>query len=144
MSHALELTDQADDEIRKAILAPLVQFNDSQVGPSQGRPLVITLKADSGEVLGGLWGYTGYSWLFTQLLVVPASLRGNGIGTKLMAMAEQEALNRGCTGAWLDTFEFQARRFYEGIGYSCFGELQDYPPGYSRFFLKKTFTATAP
>ena len=41
-------------------------------------------------------------------------------------------------GAWLDTFEFQARGFYEGIGYECFGELPNYPKGFSRFFMKKT------
>jgi len=37
---------------------------------------------------------------------------------------------------WLDTFEFQARGFYERLGYTCFGELKNYPTG-SRFFMSK-------
>ena len=57
--------------------------------------------------------------------------------SEIMAMAEQEAIRRGCHGAWLDTFEFQARGFYERIGYECFGELPNYPAGFSRFFMKK-------
>jgi GNAT superfamily N-acetyltransferase len=87
--------------------------------------------------VGGLWGRTGYDWLFVELLFVPESMRGRGVGTDLMRRAEREAAARGCHGAWLDTFEFQARGFYERLGYECFGELQRYPVGSARFFLKK-------
>lgn len=137
MNFKLELSDVADEEVRKLIVAPLVEYNASQAGPGNGRPLVITMKDESEQIVGGLWGHTGYEWLFTQLLVVPSSQRGSGVGTKLMLMAESEAMRRGCIGAWLDTFEFQARGFYERIGYECFAELQNYPTGYSRYFLKK-------
>lgn len=137
MEHALTLTDVADDALRRLILAPLVEYNASQAGPSQNRPLVIAITGASGAVVGGLWGHTGYEWLFTQLLVVPASLRGRGVGSEIMRLAEHEAVQRGCHSAWLDTFEFQARGFYERIGYACFGELPDYPKGHSRFFMKK-------
>jgi GNAT superfamily N-acetyltransferase len=144
MEYTLTLTDTADEEVRKLILAPLVDYNASQVGPSQGRPLVIQVKDSANAVMGGLWGYTGYGWLFTQLLVVPAGLRGQGIGTTLMQMAESESIARGCHSAWLDTFEFQARAFYERMGYVCFSELPNYPTGYSRFFMKKAFTKPTP
>lgn len=143
MAYTLTLTDVADENIRKAILAPLVAYNDSQVGPSQGRPLVIQVKDQANATLGGLWGYTGYGWLFTQLLVVPASLRGQGIGTKLLQLAETQAISLGCHSAWLDTFEFQARAFYERLGYTCFGELPNYPVGFSRFFMKKSLAPVA-
>lgn len=133
----LTLTDDGDESLRQEILAPLVDFNTSQVGPSGNRPLVVRVDSPQGQVLGGLWGYTGYGWLFTQLLVVPEALRGRGLGRQVLQMAEQEARTRGCHGAWLDTFEFQARGFYEGLGYECFGELSGYPPGFSRYFMKK-------
>ena len=94
------------------------------------------------KIIGGLWGNTGFQWLFTQLLLVPESLRGRGLGADLMRRAEAEAVSRGCHGAWLDTFEFQARSFYERIGYECFGQLPDYPPGFSRFFMKKSLLPT--
>lgn len=141
MTYTLTITDVADENIRQAILAPLRAYNDSQAGPSQGRPLVIQVKDEMDVTLGGLWGYTGYGWLFTQLLVVPDSLRGQGIGTQVMQLAESEAITRGCHSAWLDTFEFQARGFYERLGYSCFAELPNYPVGFSRFFMKKGLTA---
>ena len=143
MEYTLTITDVADEEARKCILAPLVSYNESQAGPSQGRPLVVQVKDKSEVIIGGLWGYTGYGWLFTQLLVVPASLRGQGIGTNLMQLAESESITRGCDAAWLDTFEFQARAFYERIGYVCFGELPNYPVGFSRFFMRKELTGLA-
>ena len=46
------------------------------------------------------------------------------------------------TGIWLDTFSFQARRFYEKLGYVVFGELPDYPAGHSRYFLQKRLGAS--
>jgi hypothetical protein len=59
-----------------------------------------------------------------------------------MQSAEHEAVCRGCHSAWLDTHEFQARAFYERLGYTCFGELPNYPIGFSRFFMKKSLKTT--
>ena len=132
------MTDVADDSIRKAIVEPLVAYNQAKTGRNDVRPLVLALEENDGAVVGGLWGRTAYGWLFVELLVVPESLRGRGLGRELMSRAEGEAIARGCHGAWLDTFEFQARGFYERLGYECFGELQDYPAGSARYFMRKS------
>jgi hypothetical protein len=50
---------------------------------------------------------------------------------------EAEAIRRGCHGAFLDTFSYQARPFYEKLGYEVFGTLEDYPPGHQRFYMRK-------
>jgi ribosomal protein S18 acetylase RimI-like enzyme len=134
------LTDEAREDLRQAIAAPLRRYNDSQAGPSGYRALVISLTR-GGESLGGLWGYTSYGWLYVQLLAVEEAARGQGAGRELLRRAEAEALARGCHGAWLDTHEFQARGFYERLGYEVFGELADYPPGFARYFLRKTLKA---
>lgn len=133
------LTDEAREDLRQAIGAPLRLYNEAQAGPSGYRPLVIALTR-GGEALGGLWGYTGYGWLTVQLLAVGEAVRGQGAGRELLLRAEAEAISRGCHGAWLDTHEFQARGFYERLGYELFGELADYPPGFARYFLRKTLT----
>ena len=76
-----------------------------------------------------------------QLLFVPATLRGQGIGLALMASAEAEARKRGCRGALVDAFSFQAPRFYETIGFTLFGILQDFPPGHDRHYFFKRIDA---
>jgi GNAT superfamily N-acetyltransferase len=138
MEYTLSLTEVADEKDRMAIAAPLVEYNASQAGPSGNRPIIVLVKDGADAVIGGLWGHTAYGWLYVQLLVVPASLRGRGVGTEIMQLAEREAVARGCHAAWLDTFEFQAREFYIRNGYECFGELADFPKGFSRFFMRKT------
>ena len=44
---------------------------------------------------------------------------------------------RGLAGLWLDTFAFQAKDFYEKLGFSVFGEIDDHPRGSRRHFLMK-------
>ena len=137
MAHTIEMTDTVDETVRNAIVRALIAYNALQTGISDHRPLIVVLRDEQGEVVGGLWGRTGYSWLYVELLVVPESLRGKRIGSELLSRAETEARTRGCSNVWLDTFEFQARGFYERLGYRCFGELAEYPPGFSRYFMTK-------
>lgn len=136
MDFSITLSDVADEAVRRAMAAPLISYNEAQAGPSGHRSLVLTVQDASGAVIGGLWGASAYGWLYTQLLLVPERLRGQGLGSKLMRQAEAEAIQRGCRNAWVDT-QFGARAFYERLGYTVFGELSDYPPGFKRSFLKK-------
>jgi GNAT superfamily N-acetyltransferase len=139
MNPKITLTDAPTPEMWKAIVEPLVEFNNSRIGRSEVyRPLVLLLSDPvSDEIVGGLYGSTLFSFLRVDLLFVPESMRRNGIGRKLMSEAEAEAVRRGCHAASLDTFSFQARGFYERLGYSVFGTLNDCPPGHSRFYLTK-------
>ena len=137
----LRLTDVPDEACRSAILGSLVAFNESKTGRSDHRPLILAIHDSDGRVLGGLWGRTAYDWLFVELLFVPDSLRGRGLGSDLIRRAESEAIARGCHSAWLDTFEFQARGFYERLGFTCFAELPNYPAGSARYFMKKALSA---
>ena len=137
MSQEIELTDNPDPAAREVILNGLTAFNESRVGPSGWRQLVLLIRNDAGAVTGGLWARTAWRWLFVELLFIPEDRRGTGLGCELLQRAEEEAIKRGCHHAWLDTFSFQARGFYEKLGYSIFGRLDDYPPGHSRFFMTK-------
>jgi ribosomal protein S18 acetylase RimI-like enzyme len=54
-----------------------------------------------------------------------------------MQEAEKIARDAGCLGLWLDTYEFQARGFYEKLGFKVFGTLEDHPKGSRCYFLQK-------
>jgi len=68
---------------------------------------------------------------------VQEELRGQGLGRELILQGESEARSRGCIGAYVNTFDFQAVGFYDRLGYVVFGQLDDFPPGHSRYFLRK-------
>ena len=132
-----ELIPAPDDGVREAILRPLVAHNEAMVGPTERHTVALVLRDDAGAIAGGLWGLSGFRWLFVQYLAVPPAMKGQGHGRALMLAAEEEARRLGCIGIWLDTFSFQARGFYEKLGYGVFGQIDDYPPGEARFFLSK-------
>ena len=115
----------------------LVASNDAHGPPEEWRRVTFFLRDDKGVVFGGLDGNTYWGWLFVRQLWVDAAHQRCGHGTALLSAAEREAGNRGCDKAHLDTFDFQALAFYRKLGYSVFGELTDFPPGHTRYFLVK-------
>ena len=144
MSPKITLTDTPDYGVLRKISELITEFNEAGAGcPNNHRPLVIILSdPDTAETLGGLWGATAFSFLHIDLLYIPEAMRGAGLGRRLMSQAEQEAVRRGCHGAWLDTFSFQAPGFYERLGYVACGRIEDNPPGHQRFFMSKALKAT--
>ena len=126
-----------DDE--KGIFDALREFNEAAVGPTNSQPLLVFARDDSGAIIGGLRGSTHWNWLYVTMLIVHEPHRRSGVGKALLQAAEAEARRRGCSGAYLDTFTFQARGFYERLGYAVFGVLENFPPGHQRFFLKKNW-----
>jgi GNAT superfamily N-acetyltransferase len=137
--HDIELVTEPDQEIRAIILDGLRDFNRTILSPGlRIEDLAAVIRdASGGSVIGGLWGRTGWEWLTVELIFVPESLRGQGIARRLIGLAEQEALRRGCHSAWLDTLNPDAMALYERLGYVRFGELKDFPVGGSRYFLRK-------
>ena len=98
--------------------------------------LAFTVRDAAGAIVGGLWGRTGYGFLFVELLA-SGPARGAGIGREVMAQAEGAARQRGLTGIWLDTWTFQAPGFYEKLGFAEVGRIPNYPPGHDRIFFMK-------
>jgi GNAT superfamily N-acetyltransferase len=124
---------------RAAILAGLAAFNREYVASGPAGPLAVLLNDEAGETVGGLWGETLFEWLRIELLFVPEHRRGRSVGSAILRRAEAIAADRGCIGASVDTYSFQARGFYEKLGYSLVGTIADCPPGNARHFLQKRF-----
>ncbi len=106
-----------------------------QTVPFESRRFTLRLDYPDGHLLGGLSGVISGSWLFVDALWVDEAARGKGAGRTLLTGAETHAAAEGCHSVWLDSF--QAKGFYEALGYSVFGALEDYPEGQTRYFLRK-------
>ncbi|SDM80764.1 Acetyltransferase (GNAT) family protein [Streptomyces sp. cf386] len=101
-------------------------------------PLQVWALDDSGDVAGGLVGHTWTTWLHVTYLWVDERHRGARLGSHLLARAERMArLERGCTSARVETWDFQAPEFYKKRGYDVVCVIPDYPPGITEYTLTK-------
>ena len=76
---------------------------------------------DEGEIVqAGIRFVLAFDWLFVNWLWVAEPYR-----------------EQGCRAAYLDTFTFQAPKFYQRLGYREFGRLDDFPPGQARIWFSK-------
>lgn len=137
-TYALTIEDTPSSADQQALVRGLDEHAGLHVPRPGFKPLAAFLRDDGGALVGGAYGYVNWNWLFINLVWLGTSLRGHGHGRRLILALEQAARERGCTHAHLDTFSFQARPFYEKLGYEVFSTLDDYPPGHQRFFMKKT------
>ena len=133
-SYQIEAVDQPAWAI---IGGGISAYNKQQAGPDNGKNHCFVLKAPDGEVVGGVIAATYWNWLYIDLMWLKEEVRGQGYGRKLLQLAEEEGRRRGATHAHLDTFSFQAPGFYQKQGYEVFGELKDFPPGHTRYYLVK-------
>lgn len=133
----LEIDSRVTPADEAVVVRGLLAFNEGRLGPADERPVKFVARDASGTVVGGILGHTRWHWLYIAKLWVDESARGQGVGARLMEAAEELARSRGCTDVSLDTFDFQARPFYEKLGYELFGTLEGYPPGSRQYYLRK-------
>jgi GNAT superfamily N-acetyltransferase len=126
-------------ELSALVRKGIREADPTDLGPRDWVPVNLALDDHDGSLIGGLYGATMWRWLMIDGLWVAAEHRGKGQGRQLLEAAEALAVERGCTGSWLGTFDFQARGFYEAHGYEIFAELPGFPPGRTHYHLRKSF-----
>lgn len=97
------------------------------------------LAFDNNKLIGGAIGFVEYNWYFLDLFYIDEEYRGRDIGTNLIKQIEEFAKKENLTGVRMETWDFQARGFYERNGYEVFAEIKDCPPGTTNYYLKKEF-----
>ena len=105
--------------------------------PSKSEPLNIYLEDEEGNLVAGMVAETFGNWLEIEYLYVSEDLRRQEIGSKILKMAENESRNRGCKYSFVDTFNFQAPKFYEKHGYKEVFALKKYPYTGERYYYTK-------
>jgi ribosomal protein S18 acetylase RimI-like enzyme len=131
------ISDSAADADSDALRRALLEFNFEATGYRDGRALSCFLRDRNGVLVAGIDGFTWGGYARIEYLWVDAALRGTGIGTRLLAAAEEEARQRGCVKVVLDTHSFQAPELYRSLGYGAVGTTLDTPVGYSQTLFEK-------
>lgn len=95
---------------------------------------------DDGKLIGGALGFIEYQWYFLDKLYISEKYRGKGIGKMLIHNVENFARKNSLVGVRMGTWDFQAKEFYEKLGYEVFGEIKDCPPDTIHYDFKKVFS----
>lgn len=94
---------------------------------------------DKERLIGGAIGFIRYEWYFLEELWIKEEYRQKGIGTKIINEIEKIARENNALGIRVETWSFQARGFYEKMGFVVYAEFEDCPPGTIDYFLRKKF-----
>ncbi len=108
-------------------------------GNLQSRPVSAYAQDEAGNLLAGCVGRTEDVWLWLTIdtMWVRPDRRGEGLGAAVLDAVEEQARERGCRWAKLNTWEFQAPEFYSRRGYVEYGRETDYPPGHVNHLMRK-------
>jgi GNAT superfamily N-acetyltransferase len=108
----------------------LYEYNLRATGIADNELLAVSLRGPEGEVVGGAYGWTWGGTCHVRYLFVPAGMRNQGHGTRMMRAIEREALVRRCRQIVLETHDFQAPDFYRRLGFAVVGVVDGYPRGH--------------
>lgn len=92
---------------------------------------------DNDNIVGGIYGFLKDDYAEIDMLWIHKDYRNKKLATNLMSKFEQKSIEKGISQFILGTGEFQARNFYEKLGYSINSELKNCPKGYSNYSMIK-------
>lgn len=135
----IEVENQPAAELIDELVAGVRAHNFESLGDERSRPLATIARDAAGLLIGGVSGRTIYRQFLIDVVWVAKPVRGTGLGRQLMALAEAEAVRRGCVAAQVDTLAFQGPVFYEKLGFTQVGRVSGIPESPDRFFLLKRY-----
>ena len=108
----------------------------NQAGHYDFRPLAVFVRdPQTGKVVGGLHGRSEFGLVYVAWLFLPEHLRRVRIGSRVLAMAEEEGRRRGCTRIALTTLSIEAPGFDKKQGYDIVATIDCEPPGLTRYYM---------
>lgn len=122
----------------QTVIEGVNQHNAPYLKPVRGQEFTCFAYTDSEKKEGGLYAELWGEWLLVKYLWVEPNAKGKGLGRKLLTEAEEFAKQQGCHSVFLDTYDFQAKPFYEKQGYQVQMVLAPYPIAGARYYLTKS------
>lgn len=131
-----------DKALEKLVEQELEKY-EAQNGVSYNHRAFSFCAKENGETIGAVIGFTCFSEVYIDELVVMENHRGKGIGTQLIKTVEEYYRDCGFNNMNLCTNEFQAPKFYEKLGFQLeFVRKNTDDPRLNKYFYVKFFKKT--
>lgn len=142
----IEIQENKEEDFKQYIRKKLHAYNrekcayiadNTLIEPSRKTNDYHVVLKDNGKVIGGAIGHIAYAWYFLDDLWIEKNYRKQGLGTRLIEKIEKIAREQRLIGVRMETWNFQAKGFYEKLGYKVYAIFEDCPPGTVDYFLRK-------
>lgn len=131
------LEDDSGDALQNGLMAGMRAFNAAAVPGLKSHKIAAAVRDETGALHGGVIGRLSGDSVYMEIVWNDETVRGTGLGRKMMQLVEDEAKRLGAVEAWLYTMSFQAKPFYEKLGYRQFAELPWLHGAHARHFMRK-------
>ena len=115
----------------------LRDYNVTHANSDDGYGIAIFLRDKQHQMVAGGSGWLWGECLEIDYVWVKETLRGQGIGKRLLITIEEAAIERGCRQITLETFSFQAPEFYQKLGYNIFGVIEGFGNRFRKYYMQK-------
>ena len=92
---------------------------------------------DDLQTIGGIHGYIYYGAMHIDELWIATNHRNQGLGKKLSSQAEDLARLKHYSFITVNTMSFEAKPFYEKLGYLVEFKREGYSKNSQMYFLRK-------
>lgn len=118
------------------ITRQVILHDRAAIGAAEPRPVSYAARR-GGQLLGGVCGHLEIDRLYVQYLWVHPSIRGQGLGPRLLLTLEAVAVREGCTSAQIESLAARSCTLYLKQGYQLIAQVDDYIPGLHLYILRK-------
>lgn len=137
----IEITTNPNEQDAKTISQGITDFNHSEIPDlepiEKEVKFSVFARNQTKNIVGGIRAICFWNTLHIELLWLSESCRGKGVGKELIESAENFAKENGCEKVFVETTSWQAKPFYEKIGYKLIATLNDRPKGHASHYLTK-------
>jgi len=136
----IELSFSPNEEDLKSIYDGLLSFNLPHFPEDiKEQNIALLIRDKNQKIIAGLTGTMILTSLSVKYLWLDERHRGCGLGSQLLERIELEAIKQGVHHIYLDTFTFQAPKFYEKKGFKEVGRYKNFPlAGVDKIFYQKS------
>lgn len=138
------ILEESWSEVNSAVIVK--HFNlceKQQAGARSNKPYTIFIASQTGDIVAGALGRivtcNGENTCMLNRLWVNEQHRKHTLGTKIMRELEQYATRKNCQFIQLETYEWQAKGFYEKLGYTTIATIPN--PGHyaggEHYYMRK-------
>lgn len=136
----IEFIGELPKDVYEKMQKDLIKYENSHGIDVNYKKLSLIAKDKEGNAIGVLSAYTAFSEVYVDDIWVEASLRGKGIGSRLLQKLEHHFKGKGFNNINLVTSAFQAPEFYKKCGFSVeFVRINTKNPKLTKTFFVKYF-----